>query len=81
MMRVARHTLAFVSGFLVALMISCGAGPKLRIYLSDPARLGMEYYDETSGQSGFVNYSETEKFICLNQPDANALLSYCGVKK
>lgn len=71
----------FLSGVLFCLITSCAGGPKIRIYLSDPKANGMEYYDETTGASGFVNYGDTEKFICTTPDDFQRILTYCGVKK
>lgn len=73
--------MGFLSGLSLCFISSCGNGPKVIVYISDPTRLGMEYYNENTGQGGFVPYSETDKFVCLNQTDMNAMLNYCGVKK
>jgi len=72
---------SFVSGFILALVVSCGKGPKVTVYISDPDANGMEYYNENTGTSGFVPYSSTDKFFCLNETDTQTLLNYCGVKQ
>lgn len=51
--------------------ISCASGPKLSVYLSDPAKNGME------SPTGFIPYSATHKFICLEPSDLGTLLNYC----
>lgn len=73
--------ITFLSGIAMCLVASCGNGPKVRVYLSDPASGGMEYYDEVTGEKGFVPYSDTEKFIAFNQQDAATLFNYCGLGK
>lgn len=60
---------------------SCANGPKVTVYLSDPAMSGMEFYNQNTKQSGFVNYSDTDKFVCFNPNDAQTLLNYCAVSK
>lgn len=57
------------------------SGPLLKVYLSDPTIGGMDFYDEKTGKSGFVYYSDTDKFICLDQVDTQTLLNYCGIKQ
>lgn len=73
--------MAFLSGALISQAAGCGSGPKITVYLSDPSQGGMEYFDENSGVKGFVNYSETDKFICMNKADAQTLYNYCGLGK
>lgn len=58
-----------------------GAGPAVTLYLSDPLKGGMEYYDELTQQSGFISYSETDRLICLNPPDMSLLLDYCKISR
>jgi len=71
----------FLSGVALLCIASCGNGPKVTVYLSDPANGGMEFYDEHTGQKGFIPYSETEKFIAFNQADASTLFNYCRLGK
>lgn len=71
----------FLSGALIMALVSCGNGPKVTIYLSDPANGGMEYYNEVTGVKGFVAYSATDKFIAMTQADAETLFNYCGLGK
>jgi hypothetical protein len=73
--------MAFLSGILMCLVASCGNGPKVRVYLSDPGSGGMEYYDENTGERGFVSYADTDKFIAFSQADATTLFNYCGLGK
>jgi len=66
---------------MLCFLYSCGNGPKVTVYVSDPNNLGMEYYNETTGAQGFVGYSVTDKFICFNPTDASTLFNYCGLGK
>lgn len=73
---------AFVSGFLLNLVVACKQDqPKVTVYISTPDKQGMFFFNNTNGQSGFVGYAETDKFVCLNPQDIGALLNYCGVQK
>ncbi len=63
--------LAFISG--------CGNGPKVSVYLSNPEVGGMDFYDPNAGHGGFVPYSATDKFVCFTPPDAQTLVSACGI--
>lgn len=73
--------MGFLSGVSLLMIANCGNGPKVRVYLSDPANGGMEFHDETSGEDGFVPYSQTDKFVALSQADAQTLFNYCGLGK
>ena len=70
-----------LSGIALLTIGSCGHGPLVTVYISDPSREGMEFYNEKTGATGFVEYSQTDKFVCLNQVDMQAYLNYCGGKK
>jgi hypothetical protein len=69
-----------VCGFMMAFLLNCGSGPQITVYVSDPSISGMEFYNEKTGDQGFVPYSQTDKFFCLNQADTQTLLNYCGIK-
>lgn len=64
--------------FLV-LVNACASGPKVTVYLSDPAAGGCEYYDPNTQAGGFVPYSSTDKFVCFNPTDAQTLINFCGI--
>lgn len=64
--------------FFLCFLPHCKTGPKVRVYLSDPAKGGMEFYDQNTDVGGFVNYAETNKFICFTPGDMQTLLNYCG---
>ena len=55
----------------------CSQGPEMAIYISTPKSGGMNYYDPVSDKSGFIPYSQTDKFICLTPTDAQTLFNYC----
>lgn len=86
-MRTLKQSLiTWLTGFLscVALVSieSCKhQGPKVVVYLSEPTRNGMEFYNEENGQRGFIDYAQTDKFVCLNQVDMQAMFYYCDGKK
>jgi hypothetical protein len=71
----------FLLGATSTQVAGCGSGPKIIAYLSDPQANGMEFYNENTGEKGFVNYSETDKFVCMNKADAQTLYNYCGLGK
>lgn len=73
--------LAFLCGFGVAMIQACGNGPKLTVYISDPTNNGMEFFNERTGEKGFVKYEETEKFIAFTPADAQMMFDYCGLGK
>lgn len=56
-------------------------GPKVTVYISDPKSSAMEFYDEKTGESGNLDFSKTDKFVCFNPSDIEILLNYCGGKK
>lgn len=70
-----------LSGIVLCTIASCGSGPKITVYLSDPANGGMEFYNENTGEKGFVDYSKTEKFVAMTPTDAQTLFNYCGLGK
>lgn len=70
-------SLFLLSFYLVA--FACGHGLLVSVYISDPARGGMEFYDSTNGHKGFVKYEDTDKFIAFTPSDAQALFDYCGI--
>lgn len=67
----------FLSGVLFCIVASCANGPKVTVYISDPAKAGMEFFNQANGSNGFIPYDQTDKFICMNQSDMTALLTYC----
>lgn len=56
-----------------------GSGPVVTAYISNPQALGMDFYNRRTGEQGFVAYSLTDKFVCLDPDDTLTLLQYCGV--
>jgi hypothetical protein len=66
---------------LVVPLNSCGGGPKLKLCISDPSHGGFDCYDERTGLSSFLSYSESDKMVALTPSDAQILLNYCtGLK-
>lgn len=68
--------------FLTALLVltsSCASGPKVTVYISDPAQGGCEYFNPNTQQGGFVDYSLTDKFVCFQPAEAQALINFCGI--
>lgn len=63
--------------FLIFSFIACSSGPKLTVFISDPAKGGMEWSNKATRKSGFVPYSATDKFVCLMPSDLAALIDYC----
>lgn len=64
----------FLTLSLISLNLSCASGPRLTVYVSDPAKGGMEFSGKTKG---FVVYADTDKFTCLEPSDLTTLLDYC----
>lgn len=60
---------------------ACKQGPVVTVYLSDPARAGMESYNSLTNVPGFSLYKDTDKFVCFNPTDAETLFNYCSVNK
>ena len=77
------------------LAVDC-PGLQVRVYISDPGHIqvspdpfgspspsprpGMEFHDARTGESGFVDYKDTDKFFCLTPSDAKDVLDRCGSK-
>lgn len=78
--RLSVFLLGLTLGLMPAYLIGCEVGPKVTVYISDPDRGGMEYYD-AQGNSGFVPYSVTDKYVAFSPADAQTLLNYCGIDK
>lgn len=76
-----RYLLAFIFGVFISQIYGCGNGPKVKVYISDPTQNGMEFYDENTGEKGFVPYSQTTNFIAFDETDAQALFEYCNLNK
>lgn len=72
------HCLAFLSGVLLT-TVACKKGPQVTVYVSDPARSGMEFYNFATKEGGFVEFPRTDKFVCLTPTDAETLFNYCSV--
>jgi hypothetical protein len=72
--------MGFASGIALCMMASCGNGPKVTVYVSDPEAGGMEFYNENTGKSGFVKYAETKDYVCFTGTDLQTLMNYCGIK-
>ena len=70
---------SFLLGFSICFIASCGSGPKVTVYLSHADANGMDYYNENTDESGFIKYSDTDKFVCFNQADAQTLFNYCSL--
>lgn len=75
------NVVAFALGMMTCSLYGCGAGPKVTVYISDPSQGGMQFYNENTGQSGFVAYSETDKFVAFNPADAQMLIDYCKLSQ
>lgn len=58
-------------------VLSCkGKGPQVTVYISNPGSGGMDFYDEATGDKGFVPYANTDNLVCLNQVDLTSILDY-----
>lgn len=65
---------------LLAFSAACKSdGPQITIYISDPAKSGMDY--ATTSSKGFVPYSQTDNFVCLSPSDERTLLEYCEAER
>ena len=64
--------------FTAFLLSSCGTGPKVTVFVSDPAAGGLDGYNEATQQSVFVTYANSDKFVCFTPPDAQSLLDKCA---
>ncbi len=63
---------------LVALLSSCGSGPKVMVCVSDPGAHGFDCYDERISKSSFLPYDQSDKYVAFNPADAQTLLSFCA---
>lgn len=63
---------------LLCLAASCKNGPKLKVCISDPQAGGLDCYDQTTEQSSFMPYPDTDRYVCLSPSDSQALLSFCA---
>lgn len=60
---------------------TCQTGPKVTVYISNPARGGMDFSNNLTGEKGFVPYSKTDKYVALTPTDAETLLNWCEVSR
>lgn len=65
--------------FLSVSACATARGPKLIVYVSDPARGQMEFYDSRTEQRGSVPYSKTDKFVCFMPNDFETFVTSCKV--
>ena len=63
---------------LILPLNDCANGPKVKVCVSDPKVQGFDCYDERTGESSFLPYSESDKYVAFNPPDAQTLLNYCA---
>lgn len=52
---------------------SCGTGPDVKVYSSQPDKGGLVRLQENE----IIPYLQTKDYLCLNPSDAEALLNYC----
>jgi hypothetical protein len=67
--------------FIVVLFIflGCKDGPKVDVFVSDPARGGMSGVDKNE-RPIFVKYEHSENFLCFKPSDVETILNYCKLK-
>ncbi len=59
------------------LLSACqGTGPKVGVYVSDPASNGLQGVT-ARGDAVFLPYDKTENFVCFEPNEARTLLEYC----
>lgn len=62
--------------------VGCGtAGPKVKVCLSDPASSGMDCWDQNTSTSSFIDYADTENYVCLPPGDLKTVLDFCKENK
>lgn len=61
------------------LLSACNSGPKVAVYVSDPANNGMQGV-KADGQPDFKPYADTESYVCYEPNDMRTLLEYCRKK-
>lgn len=59
---------------------SCKTGPKIAVFISNPKEMGMDWSDARDGTHGFIDYGQTDKFVCVMPIDFQTLLTYCAEK-
>lgn len=57
---------------------ACATTPRMTVYVSTPARGGMNFHDPRKGSGGFLPYDQTDKFVCFTPDDLGVLLDQCG---
>jgi hypothetical protein len=65
---------------ILLLTSSCGAGPHVKICISDPANNAFRCYDSQTQTSSIINFADTENYVCMTPTDAQALLNFCKQK-
>ena len=68
-------------GLLLISLLSlsgCQNGPQVTVEISDPAAGGFQTFNQASGASGFLPYSQSEKHVCFPPADAQTLLNWCS---
>ncbi len=63
---------------VLCLLASCKNAPQVTVYVVDVNAGGMDGYDEATKQTSFLEFKDTEKFVCFNPADASTLINFCG---
>jgi hypothetical protein len=75
-MQLRQFRILFASFSLLAIA-ACKSGPKVAVYVSDPASSGMQGV-LADGKPTFKPYIETENYVCYEPNDMRTLLEYCS---
>lgn len=68
-----------LSALSVAVLSSCGGGPKVTICISDPGSQGFQCVG-ADDKVFKLDYSKSENYVALPPNDMRTLIEYCGLK-
>ena len=52
--------------------------PQITVYVSTPISKGLVGYSQVSKKTNFLQYDQTDKFVCFNPDDLQILLRQCA---
>jgi len=67
-------------GIFLSLFLACKTAPKGPTCISDVPAGGMQCHDSMTGESYFISYDQTDKYVSFPPDYFKELLQYCQEK-
>ncbi len=62
-------------------LIGCAGGPNIEVCISSPKEGFFRCYNSITQKMRFMNFTDTENYICVSPTDEKTLLDYCKQQK